>query len=93
MKKQAISGLLLLVAGATGFFGSSAAAPDVGRSAALQQQSTARLLEQRFPEPDLSYLLLDAQTGSLIAERWENAAQPVPMGSLLKPFTDRKSVV
>ena len=88
MKKVAIFALLLLVAGTAGFSGSPPAAPDLAaRSAALRQQSTARLLEQRFPEPDLSYLLLDARTGDLIAARWENASQPVPMGSLLKPFT------
>ena len=85
MKKPAILGLLLSIAGTAGVLGSSA--PDVARSAALQRQSTARLLEQRFPEPDLSYLLLDARTGDLIAERWEDVSQPVPMGSLLKPFT------
>ena len=78
--------LLLLVLGASGS-AKPPSAPDVVRSAALQQQSTARLLEQRFPEPDLSYLLLDARTGNLIAERWQNASRPVPMGSLLKPFT------
>jgi cell division protein FtsI/penicillin-binding protein 2 len=87
MKKPAILGLLLCLAGTSGLLGSSSGAPDVARSNALQQQSTARLLQQRFPEPDLSYLLLDARTGSLIAARWENASQPVPMGSLLKPFT------
>jgi len=88
MSKLGIAALLLLVAGTSGFSGSSPAAPDIAApSAALQQQSTARLLEQRFPEQDLSYLLLDARTGDLIAARWENASQPVPMGSLLKPFT------
>jgi cell division protein FtsI/penicillin-binding protein 2 len=88
MRKLAIVGLLLLIAGTSGFSGPPPAVPDVANSsAALRQQSTARLLEQRFPEQDLSYLLLDAQTGELIAARWENASQPVPMGSLLKLFT------
>jgi Penicillin binding protein transpeptidase domain len=88
MRKLTIAALLLLVAGTSGFSGSPPAAPDMAnRSTALRRQSTARLLEQRFPEPDLSYLLLDARTGDLIAARWENASQPVPMGSLLKPFT------
>jgi len=88
MRKLAIAALLLLVAGTSGFSGSPATAPDVAAPrTTLQQQSTARLLEQRFPEQNLSYLLLDARTGDLIAARWENASQPVPMGSLLKPFT------
>ncbi len=88
MRKLAIVALLLFVGGTSGFSGSPTAASDLAAgSAALQQQSTARLLEQRFPEPDLSYLLLDTRTGDLIAARWENASRPVPMGSLLKPFT------
>ena len=88
MRKLVIIALLLLVAGTSGFSGSSAPAPDVAApSAALQQQSTVRLLELRFPQPDLSYLLLDARTGAVVAARWENVSQPVPMGSLLKPFT------
>ena len=88
MRKLTIFALLLFVAGTSGFSGSPPAAPDVtARATALQQQSTARLLQQRFPQQDLSYLLLDANSGALIAARWENASQPVPMGSLLKPFT------
>jgi cell division protein FtsI/penicillin-binding protein 2 len=88
VKKLTILGLLLFIAGTSGFSGSSAAAPDVtARSTALQEQSTARLLEQRFPEHNLAYLLLDARTGNLIAARWASASQPLPMGSLLKPFT------
>ena len=87
MRKLAIVALLLFVGGTSGFSGSPTAPDLAAASAALQQQSTARLLEQRFPEQDLSYLLLDARTGDLIAARWENASQPVPMGSLLKPFT------
>lgn len=88
MKKLAIFALLLFVAGTSGFSGSPPTAPDItNRSAALQEQSTARLLGQRFPEQNISYLLLDARTGNLITARWENVSQPLPMGSLLKPFT------
>lgn len=87
MRKLAIVALLFFVGGTSGFSGSPTAPDIAAASAALQQQSIARLLEQRFPEPDLSYLLLDARTGDLVAARWENASQPVPMGSLLKPFT------
>ncbi len=88
MKRLVILALLLLGAGTSGFSGAPPAAPDVAnRGAALQQQSTARLLEQRFPQPEVSYLLLDARTGGVIASRWPDAARPIPMGSLLKPFT------
>ena len=79
--------LLLLVMGTQGSARSPFAADLDASEAALHHQSLARLLEQRFPRPDLSYLLLDARTGALIAARWEDASQPLPMGSLLKPFT------
>ncbi len=53
----------------------------------LYAQSVARTLEQRFANEDISYLLLDARTGEILAARWDDADQPLPMGSLLKPFT------
>src|SRR5262249_42870203 len=36
---------------------------------------------------DLSFLLLDAHTGALVASRWPDAEEPIPLGSLIKPFT------
>jgi len=36
---------------------------------------------------DLSFLLLDAHTGALLASRWPDAEKPIPLGSLVKPFT------
>jgi hypothetical protein len=44
------------------------------------------LLERRFADPDVSFLLLDAHTGETIASRWVDVDQPVPLGSLVKPF-------
>ncbi len=35
----------------------------------------------------ISFLALDAHTGAVIASRWENPEKPVPLGSLVKPFT------
>lgn len=55
--------------------------------ASLPEQSAALLLERGFPDPNVSYLLLDAGTGRLIAKRWPNVESPVPIGSLVKPFT------
>jgi cell division protein FtsI/penicillin-binding protein 2 len=37
--------------------------------------------------PQASYLLLDARSGAVIRENWPDAARPVPLGSLVKPFT------
>ncbi|HSA92094.1 MAG TPA: penicillin-binding transpeptidase domain-containing protein [Terriglobales bacterium] len=53
----------------------------------LYAHSVARALEQRFDDQDLSFLLLHARTSEILGARWEDADQPVPMGSLLKPFT------
>jgi hypothetical protein len=47
-------------------------------------QTAKAALEHNFPSPDLSYLLMDA-SGNVLAERWP-AQQPVPPGSLVKPF-------
>ena len=39
----------------------------------------------RSREP--SYLLMDAVTGRLLAAQWDAPNRPLPMGSLIKPFT------
>ena len=53
----------------------------------LYAQSAATLLNRRFSDTNISYLLLDAHTGALLASRWPQPDQPVPVGSLIKPFT------
>ncbi len=53
----------------------------------LFAQSTARLLTREFPSNKVSFLLLDAPTGTVLASRWENPETPIPLGSLVKPFT------
>ena len=35
---------------------------------------------------NLSYLLLDAHSGSVLASDWPNSSTPIPLGSLVKPF-------
>jgi cell division protein FtsI/penicillin-binding protein 2 len=55
-------------------------------AASLYDQSVARLLAERYRSSDLSYILLDANTRRLIASRWDDIAEPVPVGSLVKPF-------
>lgn len=56
-------------------------------AATLYDQSIARRLDERFPQKEISYLLLDARTGTVVAARWEAVDRPVPVGSLVKPFT------
>lgn len=53
----------------------------------LFAQSASAILARDFPDPYLSYLLLDARTGRVLASRWDQPEQPIPLGSLVKPFT------
>ena len=69
--------LVLLAFGATICF---AQAP-------LNHQSAALLLERRFPQPEIEYILLDARSGDVLSSRWAGADDPAPLGSLVKPFT------
>src|SRR5208337_3093024 len=53
----------------------------------LFSQSAIQVLEHEFSGGSVSYLLLDANSGVLLASHWENSDQPIPLGSLVKPFT------
>jgi cell division protein FtsI/penicillin-binding protein 2 len=55
-------------------------------AASLYDQSVARLLAERYRSSGLSYILIDANTRRLIASCWDQIAEPVPVGSLVKPF-------
>lgn len=50
-------------------------------------QTAQGVLNRRFPSSSISYLVLDARSGQVLARRWRNEEQPVPVGSLIKPFT------
>lgn len=51
----------------------------------LFSQAAAQALERGFPDPAISWLLLDNH-GKTLAERWPDAQRPVSLGSLVKPF-------
>jgi len=53
----------------------------------LFSQSAVHVLEREFSGNSVSYLLLDANSGALLANHWENSDKPIPLGSLVKPFT------
>jgi hypothetical protein len=53
----------------------------------LFSQSAVLVLEREFSSSDISYLLFDARTGNLLSSRWEDPRKPIPLGSLVKPFT------
>jgi cell division protein FtsI/penicillin-binding protein 2 len=52
----------------------------------LFAQSAVQILQREFTGREVSFLLLDVQTGALLTSRWDNANQPIPLGSLVKPF-------
>jgi cell division protein FtsI/penicillin-binding protein 2 len=52
----------------------------------LFAQSAAEALTRDFPSHDISFLLLDARTGAVLASRWDHPDAPIAVGSLLKPF-------
>lgn len=56
-------------------------------SKSLFAQSAIQALDREFRDSGISYLLFDAQTEVLLSSRWEDASRPIPLGSLVKPFT------
>lgn len=56
-------------------------------SKSLFAQSAIQVLDREFPDNNISYLLFDARTEVLLSSRWEDASRPIPLGSLVKPFT------
>lgn len=57
-----------------------------GSTATIAHESAARLLERRFGNSGVSYVLMEAATGSVLASTMD-VDRDRPMGSLLKPFT------
>src|SRR5258708_9484065 len=66
---------------------SSAAQDAAAPSKSLFSQSAVLVLEREFSSADISYLLLDARTGPLLSSSWDDPAKPIPLGSLVNPFT------
>jgi len=84
--------VIAAVAMTSGFSGrpgvtSTAAQDSAAPAKSLFSQSAVLVLERDFSSSDISYLLFDARTGTLLASRWEDPAKPIPLGSLVKPFT------
>jgi cell division protein FtsI/penicillin-binding protein 2 len=73
--------LVLCAVGCSTFLHAQTARPS------LFLQSAARILQRDYASEDTSYLLLDASSGALLASRWDGYEKPIPLGSLVKPFT------
>ena len=78
------------------------AAHDVGTASSLYSQSAAQAIPHALAEcgtepssvdgfcsqrENLSYLLLDVHSGTVLASDWPGSESPIPLGSLVKPFT------
>lgn len=55
-------------------------------AAGNREESLARSLARELPCDGCEYLLLSISTGAVLAERWSDPAEPVALGSLVKPF-------
>lgn len=51
----------------------------------LFAQGANAALQSRFSSPELSWILLN-RTGKVLAQRWDAPNEPIPLGSLVKPF-------
>jgi cell division protein FtsI/penicillin-binding protein 2 len=80
-------GSLLALSPSSGGAGTPAADRASPPRTSLFAQSAGEILNRDFPCGAISFLLLDAQTGRVLASRWDNAEAPIPLGSLVKPFT------
>jgi cell division protein FtsI/penicillin-binding protein 2 len=65
---------------------SQSAAQAVTHALAECDQRGSRMDELCSQRDNLSYLLLDAHSGSILASNWRDANIPIPLGSLVKPF-------
>jgi len=63
------------------------AAGKLEREFAACVESAAPTAEKCRQLSDVSFLLLDAHSGALLASRWPNPEVPIPLGSLVKPIT------
>ena len=79
--------LLLALLPSSGRAGPAAPDRSRGGESSLFAQSAAEALNRDFSDRDISFLLLDAHTGRMLASRWERIDSPIPLGSLVKPFT------
>jgi len=78
---------LIALSPSSGHAGSAASDLVNSSDVSLFAQSAAEALDRDFPSRDISFLLLDADTGRVLASRWDHLDMPIPMGSLVKPFT------
>lgn len=50
-------------------------------------QNASRVMAREYRSRDVSYILMDLRTGAFINAGWHSITEPLPAGSLVKPFT------
>src|SRR5271157_3131717 len=80
-------GSLLALSPSSGGAGTPASGRANSPRTSLFAQSAGQILTRDFPSGAVSFLLLDARTGTVLASRWDNPEAPIALGSLVKPFT------
>jgi hypothetical protein len=73
--------LILAIAGAT------VIAQESSKANEAYIGNASRVLAREYTSPDISYLLRDIRTGAMVGRGWSDIEQPIPAGSLVKPFT------
>jgi len=58
-----------------------------GTAHTLFSDSAVEILQREYGATEISYLLFEAKSGALLASHWERYEEPIPLGSLVKPFT------
>ncbi len=61
--------------------------PEVAAADDRFAETASQVLAREFRSKDLSYLLLDLRSRTIIAKRWQQSGEAIPIGSLVKPFT------
>lgn len=87
MRCRLATALLVSIAGGAFLIGLTAlASPPTLNPVAPTNALLRELLARDFSSSDLSYLSIDLQTGAQISSKWSEAQEPIPIGSLVKPF-------
>jgi transpeptidase family protein len=102
MKKLALAGVVALAALLVPTHEMPAAGATGTSASSLYSQSAAQAIPRALAEcetppssgdafcsqrENLSYLLLDVRSGIVLASDWPGSESPIPLGSLVKPFT------
>ena len=85
--KRAVQVGTILLAAALPLASGGTFSGDTSSGDTLFGQAVQKLLDKEYPGKDISYLLLETRSTKRLAARWEHPEKPVPVGSLIKPFT------